>query len=125
MDGQAGSDLPLRRRWGVDAARPFQVVAPGMAARDIPRPVVTAPLTSERVVYVRRHGPLGDFGGSYPPEMTAADAEDARRWLDEGREVWAFFNNDPCAHAVGDARRLAEALRPSATAPREPSARRA
>jgi len=111
------ADMPL-----VLTDMPFQVIVPGMVARDIPRPVVTAPLTSERLVYLRRHGPLGDFGGSYPQEMTDADAQDARRWMEEGRDVWAFFNNDPWAHAVGDARRLDEALRPEG-APARASAR--
>jgi uncharacterized protein YecE (DUF72 family) len=29
-----------------------------------------------------------------------------RKWVKEGHDVWAFFNNDVGGYAIGDAKRL-------------------
>jgi uncharacterized protein YecE (DUF72 family) len=59
-------------------------------------------------VYIRRHGPSGDYRGCYSESALAADAQAIRAWLGEGREVYVYFNNDIGGHAVDNARRLAE-----------------
>lgn len=54
------------------------------------------------IVYVRCHGPNGDYSGRYPKRVLSQWADHivaARR----GRDVWVFFNNDPEAAAVADA----------------------
>lgn len=63
--------------------------------------VATAPF-----VYVRFHGTTRKYGGAYGEAGLRIWAERARMWLDEGREVWAFFNNDIEGHAVADAATL-------------------
>jgi uncharacterized protein YecE (DUF72 family) len=56
--------------------------------------------------YVRFHGAAGKYFGSYGDDVLAGWA---RRLADEwraGRDVYAYFNNDPDAVATHDARRL-------------------
>jgi uncharacterized protein YecE (DUF72 family) len=76
-----------------------------------PGPVL-GPLTTD-FVYVRRHGPGARYRGSYTEAQLRADARDIRGWLDDGRDVYVYFNNDGGGAAVRNARRLAELLRPS------------
>jgi len=63
--------------------------------------------------YVRFHGPNAlqeKYWGRYGPERLAPMAEQLGAWLDEGRDIYAYFNNDHQGHAVEDARWLAERL---------------
>ena len=64
-------------------------------------------------VYVRFHGPSTDhlYAGSYPDADLAWWADRIREWEGQGREVYAYFNNDGEGHAVRNARRLRELLR--------------
>lgn len=59
-------------------------------------------------VYVRLHGPDDHalYAGSYPPEAISWWAERIREWEAQGREVYAYFNNDLAGNAVRDARAL-------------------
>lgn len=59
-------------------------------------------------VYVRRHGPSGRYAGCYSEEHLQEDASCIRGWLVEGRDVYAYFNNDIEGHAVRNALRLLE-----------------
>ncbi len=61
-------------------------------------------------VYLRRHGPAGDYRNSYSDRALAADAERIGRWLDQGRTAFVYFNNDAEACAVRNARQLREML---------------
>jgi uncharacterized protein YecE (DUF72 family) len=63
-------------------------------------------------VYVRLHGPSKDqlYAGSYTDDDLGWWAERIHEWLDGGRDVWAFFNNDAAGHAVRNARRLRHLL---------------
>ena len=60
-------------------------------------------------VYVRLHGPDREhlYAGSYPDDDLRWWAERVGEWRAQGREVYAYFNNDGHGHAV----RNAEALR--------------
>jgi uncharacterized protein YecE (DUF72 family) len=66
---------------------------------------VTAPF-----VYIRFHGTSGKYGGSYPPRVLAMWAERVRGWIQEGRDVYAYFNNDIGGHAVRNGRDLVKRL---------------
>lgn len=61
-------------------------------------------------VYLRRHGPQGTYRDGYSDATIAADARRVRGWLDKGRRVYAYYNNDIGGHAPVDAARLAEAV---------------
>ncbi len=61
-----------------------------------------------RDVYLRFHGATGLYRGRYARDLLARWGERVRGWLEEEREVWAYFNNDIGAQAPEDARRLIE-----------------
>lgn len=70
----------------------------------------TAPFT-----YVRFHGPRArtePYRGRYGPRRLARVADTLASWLDEGTDVYAYFNNDYDGHAVVDATMLRDALAP-------------
>jgi len=56
-------------------------------------------------VYVRLHGPDPNhlYGGSYSVEDMRWWAERIREWEAQGRDVWAYFNNDWEGNAVRNA----------------------
>ncbi len=66
---------------------------------------VTAPFA-----YVRLHGPDHQhlYGGSYSDDDLHWWAERIREWAGEGRDVYAYFNNDGGGNAVRNALRLRE-----------------
>lgn len=45
-------------------------------------------------VYVRRHGSLGRYFGSYSRAKLQADLDAVAPYLEQGRDVYVFFNND-------------------------------
>ena len=49
-------------------------------------------------VYLRFHGPAGDYKGGYPDASLRTWAEKAVGWLSAGKEVYVYFNN-----TIGDA----------------------
>ena len=44
-------------------------------------------------IYVRFHGPTGDYKGSYSDDFLHEYAGYASNWLSEGKEVYMYFNN--------------------------------
>jgi uncharacterized protein YecE (DUF72 family) len=56
--------------------------------------------------YVRFHGAAGKYHGSYPDQVLDAWAERLAADWRAGRDVYAYFNNDPDAVSTEDARRL-------------------
>jgi uncharacterized protein YecE (DUF72 family) len=64
-------------------------------------------------LYVRFHGPEAlenPYRGPYGPERLGPVADRLQGSLHEDRYVYAYFNNDYDAHAVADARWLAQRL---------------
>lgn len=61
-------------------------------------------------VYLRAHGPAGDYGGSYPARTLRRWANAIADWQSEARDVFVYFDNDQKAAAPADARRLAALL---------------
>ncbi len=57
-------------------------------------------------VYVRFHGPTGHYSGSYTAAALSSWANRIRAWRDEGRDVYAYFNNDIGGAAVRNAQKL-------------------
>ncbi len=63
--------------------------------------------------YVRFHGPdalARPYVGPYGPERLQPVAGRLARWLHDGVDVYAYFNNDHHGHAVRDAQWLRSAL---------------
>jgi uncharacterized protein YecE (DUF72 family) len=71
-------------------------------------------------VYVRFHGYGARYGGSYPDPILRGWTAWLVDLLAQGVDVFAYFNNDIDAHAVGDARRLREMLARWAPAREQP-----
>jgi uncharacterized protein YecE (DUF72 family) len=62
------------------------------------------------LVYVRLHGHEATYASPYTTVQLRGWAARARRWLEEGREVHVYFDNDALGAAPRDARRLLEML---------------
>ncbi len=58
------------------------------------------------LVYVRLHGHEVTYASRYSGAELSAWAEKVRRWLQEGRDVHVYFDNDASGHAPHDALRL-------------------
>jgi uncharacterized protein YecE (DUF72 family) len=92
--------------WYVDEI--YSLLEEGEAAfcihdhRDAPSP---EELTAD-FVYLRFHGPTGDYGGKYQEEGLRGWAEKIGDWQEAGRDVYAYFNNDMMGYAVENAREL-------------------
>jgi uncharacterized protein YecE (DUF72 family) len=61
-------------------------------------------------VYVRFHGTSGRYHGSYPPRQLDRWARRLAEQTQEGRPVFAYFNNDPNAVAVANALTLRRSI---------------
>ena len=61
-----------------------------------------------RFVYVRLHGPDREhlYAGSYSDDDLRWWADRVREWASQGRDVYAYFNNDGFGHAVRNAATL-------------------
>lgn len=57
-------------------------------------------------IYLRFHGTDGHYGGKYPPDALTIWADRIHAWQDEGRDVYAFFNNDTEGYAAENAQDL-------------------
>ncbi len=74
--------------------------------RDAPAPwQVTA-----RHVYIRGHGPTGEYRDRYPEETLRTWARRIAGWRRRGLAVYCYFDNDQKSAAPLDARRLRELL---------------
>jgi uncharacterized protein YecE (DUF72 family) len=66
-------------------------------------------ITAEHV-YIRGHGPTGQYKDQYPLKTLRAWAEKIRQWKRRRLEVYCYFDNDQKSAAPQDARRLVELL---------------
>lgn len=64
-------------------------------------------------VYIRLHGPDHQYlyGGSYSDNDLSWWADHIHRWQEQGKEVFAYFNNDGNGYAVNNARTLTNLLK--------------
>lgn len=49
--------------------------------------------TANDIIYLRFHGPKGDYRGSYSDEILKAYSIKIANWLLSGKEVYVYFNN--------------------------------
>lgn len=62
-------------------------------------------------VYIRRHGPSGRYRGCYSRQHIRADARRIAEWIEAGRDVFVYYNNDVEGYAVDNALSLIDACR--------------
>jgi uncharacterized protein YecE (DUF72 family) len=62
-------------------------------------------------VYVRGHGPTGEYKDRYPKKALVAWSNDIARWRRKRFDVYCYFDNDQKTAAPQDAQRLKELTR--------------
>jgi uncharacterized protein YecE (DUF72 family) len=72
---------------------------------DWPAFITDLPVTAD-FVYIRRHGRGGGYASRYSLDELKSDARRIRIYLEEGRDVHIYFNNDIHAYATENAREL-------------------
>jgi uncharacterized protein YecE (DUF72 family) len=71
-----------------------------------------AEVVTSKQVYIRFHGPGDLYASEYTTRMLSSYAKKCKGWMEEGRTVWCFFNNDIHGYAFNDAQRLKTMLSP-------------
>jgi uncharacterized protein YecE (DUF72 family) len=61
-------------------------------------------------VYIRGHGPTGQYHSRYSLQTLTKWAQSIRSWKRRGIDVFCYFDNDQKSAAPQDARRMAELL---------------
>ncbi|WP_245409589.1 DUF72 domain-containing protein [Allosphingosinicella vermicomposti] len=75
-------------------------------------PASTTPRwASGKIAYVRFHGGTGKYWGRYSDEALSDWTDWMADQARQGRDVWAYFNNDIDAHAIHDAQTLKAMVR--------------
>ena len=74
-----------------------------LMAGDAPGPPGAA---DANFIFLRYHGPKGDYKGGYAPEFLEREAVAIKGWLEQGKDVYAYFNNTVDADAPKDAQTL-------------------
>jgi uncharacterized protein YecE (DUF72 family) len=80
--------------WYTDAV--FELLNSDQVAlviQDMPKSATPLELTADELVYLRFHGPSGNYKGSYPESFLYEYALYIREWQEEGKTVYAYFNN--------------------------------
>ena len=72
---------------------------------DMPRSKIMLDETQSDWVYMRFHGPAGDYKGSYNADQLREQAERTIRFLQQDKDVYIYFNN-----TIGDAYENAQTL---------------
>ncbi|HEV2480154.1 MAG TPA: DUF72 domain-containing protein [Puia sp.] len=75
--------------------------------QDMPASACWEETTIASFVYLRYHGPAGDYRGGYSQRRLMQDGMRIKKWLEEGKEVYVYFNNTigsalPDAHFLMD-----------------------
>jgi uncharacterized protein YecE (DUF72 family) len=69
-----------------------------LVLHDMPASIIGTPTELAPFIYVRFHGIKGDYKGSYTHDHLLEYAGKIRAWLQQGKDVYAYFNN-----TIGDA----------------------
>jgi len=67
-----------------------------------------AEVVTSDFVYLRFHGPDVLYSSNYTKNILKEWAEKIEKWLEEGLDVYAYFNNDVSAYAIKNALALKE-----------------
>lgn len=77
----------------------------GLCMADSPEYINDLPVTSD-FVYIRRHGHGAQYAGRYSKTQLAHDASRIKKYLEQGNDVFIYFNNDAHGYAPANAREL-------------------
>jgi uncharacterized protein YecE (DUF72 family) len=66
-------------------------------------------------IYIRLHGPGEAYQGQYDTNTLAGWAGAFSTWMNQGKEIFCFFDNDQAGYAAQDALRLKEMIEGDAT----------
>lgn len=64
-----------------------------MVVQDIPKSATPLRTTTADVIYIRFHGPTGNYRGSYTEAFLMEYAAYVNEWLSDGKAVYVYFNN--------------------------------
>jgi uncharacterized protein YecE (DUF72 family) len=64
-----------------------------MVLQDIPKSRMMEYKGKASFIYIRFHGPVGDYRGSYREEFLQNMAGSIAGWTEQGKDVYAYFNN--------------------------------
>jgi uncharacterized protein YecE (DUF72 family) len=78
---------------------------------DMPASGVATP-NENGFIYIRLHGPAGDYKGGYPNDQLGVYAKRVKGWLAEGKDVYMYFNNT-IGDAVANCRAMMKLITPS------------
>jgi uncharacterized protein YecE (DUF72 family) len=81
----------------------------GIVLQDMPASSSWSESGEGNFVYLRYHGPAGDYKGGYTDTRLAKDAAGIRRWLSMNETVYVYFNNT-IGDALVDLQRLRESV---------------
>lgn len=81
-----------------------------MVLHDIPKSFIQAHRGKAKFVYLRFHGPNGDYRESYSDKILHERAEAIQQWTKQGKDVYVYFNNT-IGDAFIDANRLKHLLK--------------
>ena len=70
----------------------------GIVIQDIPKSVTPMLNHISEFIYVRFHGPTGNYRDSYSEDFLSEYSSYIKEWLEEDKKVYAYFNN-----TMGDA----------------------
>lgn len=70
----------------------------GLVLHDLPASATPLRTGTVNFIYLRFHGPEGGYRGSYTDDFLYEQAQYIREWMQEGKDVYAYFNN-----TLGDA----------------------
>lgn len=87
----------------------------GLVLHDMPGSEVYESSQNLRFIYMRFHGPTGDYGGRYGARRLKKFAKILGEARENGKTIYAFFNNDRDGYAIEDARTLRAMLDKDAT----------
>lgn len=68
--------------------------------------LVSPKIVTADFVYLRLHGPRTPYEGGYDDQTLAGWAGAITSWLNDGKSVYCYFDNDETGHAPHDAKRL-------------------
>ncbi|WPV01436.1 DUF72 domain-containing protein [Mucilaginibacter sp. cycad4] len=61
--------------------------------QDMPKSATPMEFTADELVYLRFHGPSGNYKGSYSESFLSEYASYINEWQQEGKTVYVYFNN--------------------------------